>query len=56
MELVITIEHKIGLSGREEYSNNGSQILINSNNIKMVETKIKEQLGEMSSNIFNINF
>ncbi len=24
--------------------------------MKMVETKIKEQLGEMSSNIFNINF
>ena len=51
-----SIEHKFGLSGREEYSNNGSPILINSNNMKMVETKIKEQLGEMSSNIFNINF
>jgi hypothetical protein len=51
-----TIEHKFGLSGREEYSNNGSPILINSNNMKMVENKIKEQLGEMSSNIFNINF
>jgi hypothetical protein len=51
-----TIEHKFGLSGREEYSNNGSPILINSNNMKMVETKIKDQLGEMSSNIFNIDF
>ena len=51
-----SIEHKIGLSGREEYSNNGSPILINSTNMKMVENKIKEQLGEMSSNIFNIDF
>ncbi len=51
-----TLEKNIGLSGREEYSNNGSPILINSNNMKMVETKIKEQLGEMSSNIFNIDF
>jgi hypothetical protein len=51
-----SIEYKFGLSGREEYSNNGSPILINSNNMKMVETKIKEQLGEMSSNIFNIDF
>ena len=51
-----TIEHKFGLSGREEYSNNGSPILINSTNMKNVENKIKEQLGEMSSNIFNIDF
>ncbi len=51
-----SIEHNMGLSGREEYSNNGSPILINSTNMKMVETKIKEQLGEMSSNIFNIDF
>ena len=51
-----SIEHNIGLSGREEYSNNGSPILINSTNMKMVENKIKEQLGEMSSNIFNIDF
>jgi hypothetical protein len=46
----------MGLSGREEYSNNGSPILINSINMKMVENKIKEQLGEMCSNIFNIDF
>lgn len=32
----------MGLSGREEYSNNGSPILINSNNMKMVETKLKQ--------------
>ncbi len=51
-----TLEKNMGLSGREEYSNNGSPILINSNNMKMVEDKIKEQLGEMSSNIFNIEF
>jgi hypothetical protein len=51
-----TIEHKFGLSGREEYSNNGSPILINSINMKTVEDKIKAQLGEMSSNIFNIDF
>ena len=51
-----SIERNFGLSGREEYSNNGSPILINSNNMKMVENKIKEQLGEMSSNIFNIDF
>jgi hypothetical protein len=51
-----TLEKHIGLSGREEYSNNGSPILINSINMKMVETKLKEQLGEMSSNIFNIDF
>ncbi len=51
-----TSEKNMGLSGREEYSNNGSPILINSNNMKMVEDKIKEQLGEMSSNIFNIDF
>jgi hypothetical protein len=51
-----SIERNFGLSGREEYSNNGSPILINSTNMKMVETKIKEQLGEMSSNIFNIDF
>ncbi len=51
-----TIDKSVGLSGREEYSNNGSPILINSNNMKMVETKIKDQLGEMSSNIFNIDF
>lgn len=51
-----SIERKFGLSGREEYSNNGSPILINSDNMKMVENKIKEQLGEMSSNIFNIDF
>ncbi len=51
-----TLEKSNGLSGREEYSNNGSPILINSPNMKMVESKIKEQLGEMSSNIFNIDF
>jgi len=51
-----SIEKKFGLSGREEYSNNGSPILINSSNMKMVENKIKDQLGEMSSNIFNIDF
>jgi hypothetical protein len=51
-----SIERNFGLSGREEYSNNGSPILINSTNMKMVESKIKEQLGEMSSNIFNIDF
>ena len=51
-----SIERNFGLSGREEYSNNGSPILINSTNMKMVEQKIKEQFGEMSSNIFNIDF
>jgi hypothetical protein len=51
-----TINRNFGLSGREEYSNNGSPILINSSNMKMVENKIKEQFGEMSSNIFNIDF
>ncbi len=51
-----SIERNMGLSGREEYSNNGSPILINSINMKMVENKIKEQLGEMCSNIFNIDF
>lgn len=51
-----SIEKIFGLSGREEYSNNGSPILINSSNMKIVEKKIKEQLGEMSSNIFNIDF
>ena len=51
-----SIERNFGLSGREEYSNNGSPILINSTNMKMVESTIKEQLGEMSSNIFNIDF
>jgi hypothetical protein len=51
-----SIEKNFGLSGREEYSNNGSPILINSINMKMVENKIKDQLGEMSSNIFNIDF
>lgn len=51
-----TLEKSTGMSGREEYSNNGSPILINSTSMKMVETKIKEQLGEMSSNIFNIDF
>jgi hypothetical protein len=37
-----SIEKNFGLSGREEYSNNGSPILINSNNMKMVENKIKQ--------------
>ncbi len=51
-----SIERNFGLSGREEYSNNGSPILINSISMKDVENKIREQLGEMSSNIFNIDF
>jgi hypothetical protein len=51
-----SIERNFGLSGREEYSNNGSPILINSTTMKDVENKIREQLGEMSSNIFNIDF
>ncbi len=51
-----TLDKSMGMSGREEYSNNGSPILINSTNMKMVETNIKKQLGEMSSNIFNIDF
>ncbi len=51
-----TLDKSIGISGREEYSNNGSPILINSTNMKMVESNIKSQLGEMSSNIFNIDF
>ncbi len=50
------IEKSEGISGKEEYSNNGSPILINSTTMKDVENKIKEQLGEMSSNIFNIDF
>jgi hypothetical protein len=51
-----SIEKNEGTSGREEYSNNGSPILIESNTMKDVENKIKNQLGEMSSNIFNIDF
>lgn len=51
-----SIEKTEGISGKEEYSNNGSPILINSSTMKDVENKIKEQLGEMSSNIFNIDF
>lgn len=45
-----------GASGKEEYSNNGSPIIIDSNSINDVETRIKEELGKMSSNIFNIDF
>ena len=51
-----SIEKHEGTSGREEYSNNGSPILIESTTMKDVENKIKNQLGEMSSNIFNIDF
>ncbi len=51
-----SIETKEGVNGNEEYSNNGSPILIESNTMKDVENKIKNQLGEMSSNIFNIDF
>ncbi len=51
-----SIEKNEGTFGREEYSNNGSPILIDSNTMKEIEQKIKNQLGEMSSNIFNIDF
>jgi hypothetical protein len=45
-----------GTSGKEEYSNNGSPILIDSMSINDVENRIKNELGQMSSNIFNIDF
>ena len=45
-----------GTSGKEEYSNNGSPILIDSISINDVENRIKNELGQMSSNIFNIDF
>ncbi len=45
-----------GTSGKEEYSNNGSPILVDSVSINDVENRIKNELGQMSSNIFNIDF
>jgi hypothetical protein len=50
------VENKIGLSGKEIYSNRGAPVCLTLKNIDDVYANIKETISKMKSNVFSYNY